>query len=311
MLNEKLEYLQYTSQIDDGRINTEVIKDNTIRRILVTIARKHYFDFCKKDACPCSPFDAAKNILIAYLGGTPCQCEVIENGNRALDDNNNYARIPCPKMSECKAFEEIRGLQDTYKSYANKIYKESNNTIFAKKSMFFCNTLKLSVSSYSNQLSYEAIIAEAIAAGELKNRYLVVTQAAYNDYVSVCDSLGIRKREFNSNNQKNILKIIAVFLLNRTNEHQKSALVGKQDIKNWGVALNFKVSTKNDNVTIPKLFSNSATTTNVTKLCPRDELLACINAGFQLVDEDNIDSYKSGDYLIFKDIGIPPLEQIK
>lgn len=213
MLNEIIEYHQYTDKIKSNRLKPRKNNLTGIKRALEIIAREFYFNtafppqFELTDKVNCT-----KDALRIWLGAeAKSSYEDFPEVEKRLDflNANSYEKYLLGFANEENGLHKL-----LIKSRESYDVPELNFKSAPKKGPY--NT--------DNKIYFDGVISNAITCGPLKRYYLVCKKTF--------DDLGY-KEKFNGKHQDELLKGMAAYLLGRFSKKQVTAYVVQQNILCW------------------------------------------------------------------------------
>lgn len=320
MLNERLEVEAYLCDVksnDNLRILPSIltgkytVKLNGLQDILVLIAREFLFDFMKTEEC-------TKEVHDACISAIRLWC--------AFDDFETLKNLREKPIIK-QWLKRYSGADCWLKNYYNKIVKpnaEAKSKLSSKKKREANNNKtmwELYVDKWQKRLitpeenlysgkrfCYENILAEAIADGPLKVRYLVF-KGDENTFNKSLSKIGAKPST--PTFQKNHKFLATNLLAAEHSSNQETIYLRKIRFLNW-------LGCDNDN--LPSWFPGLRW--NDQDICQRfsgkDFVKLKMNKEFiehydiKLIDETNLKDYESSTYTILKDVGHGvPLEKLK
>lgn len=224
MLNEWIELQQYTfaPECDDGikpRLNHRNIcnKLSGIERAMTVIARYCYYHHAPERPAA-QRIALAEAVLKSWCGGEsecPDGFTQLQNWLPRYIEQILLIQVADSPVSVSRLRKALTALQSKQTEFDRKFLLPYISDDEANR---WINDYK--------KITYDSIIANAIAQGPLENRVMVCRGDLFRP---------IRKARGNllASDRDRIQKLLAAFLLGRTNPDQEFAAINKTDIANW------------------------------------------------------------------------------
>ncbi len=225
MLNEKLEYKQYTKETGTLRLGSRSLSNGLggYVRALTTVAR--HFLFANGEN-PIDNIESTIECLKAWLGFDYNESKINKSAKNEINDIKNY--LP-------HYIDTIYIDADAKKDKVTKILGAKKSTL-----QFYLYTNPNNKSNDKNSakaVTYESIIADALNQGILDKYLLKVKGSAFG---ALTKSSNSNKVNLNSTDEDLITKITAYYLLSQKKQQLKQnwIVVNGVDIINWSTRNN-------------------------------------------------------------------------
>jgi len=226
MLNEFLEVETYLGDptTEDIRLNHKLLADdfkgkcklNGIHDILVLIACRYIYDFCKVTELNREVFDKTILILRIWCG---------------FEGDVSSKDLAQAKSENQEWFKSYPYAEGWLRFYHDKYLKEKGASWSVYSIEWKAKLCSKSV-YYAESICYENILAQAVARGPLKTYYLVVDKK-YDELIQNEVKTDKGKRP-DKRRQRNMLKLLGTYkVLQLFHPGQKSVLMQTNRIANW------------------------------------------------------------------------------
>ena len=226
MLNEFLEVTSYLENpiADDIRLNYKLLSDDFkgkckldgIADVLTLIACHYIYDFCKVTEVSRKIADKTILILRIWCG---------------FEEDVSSEELEKAKIENQEWFKTYPYAEGWLCSYHDKYLKEEGGA-WSVYSLEWKKKLHSSNVYRAEKVSYENILAQAVARGSLKNYYLVVSKK-YEDIINN-EVINAKGKRLATGRQRTMLKFLGAYsVLQLLHPKQKFVLMQSARILNW------------------------------------------------------------------------------